>query len=159
MIVNEGGRFWGYGLYLLKGSPVFAYNLLGLKRTRSEGPALTPGKHTIVFDFKYDGLGAGTLAFNNLSGIGRGGTGTLKVDGKVVATEKTESSLPLTKPLDTVYNIGAASGTPVNDQDYQVPFKFTGKIIKITVALDRPQLSPEDIEKFKEAEMNANANK
>jgi hypothetical protein len=44
-----------------------------------------PGKHTLEFDFRYDGLGFTTLAFNNISGIGRSGTGTFKVDGKVVA--------------------------------------------------------------------------
>ena len=159
MIVNEGGRFWGYGLYMVKGSPVFTYNLLGIKRTRWAGPALSPGKHTVVFDFKYAGLGAGTLAFNNLSGIGLGGTGTLKVDGKTVATEKIEHTLPLTKPLDTVYNIGAASGTPVDDNDYQIPFTFTGKINKITVALDRPKLSPADVKKLEEAEINTETNK
>jgi arylsulfatase len=151
MIVNEGGRFWGYALYLVKGKPVFTYNLLGLIRTRWEGPALTPGKHTVVFDFKYEGLGAGTLAYNNVSGIGLGGTGTLKVDGKEVDTKKIERTLPLTKPLDTIYNIGAASGTPVDDKDYQIPFTFTGKINKITVALDRPQLSPADIKKLQAA--------
>ncbi|HEX8798610.1 MAG TPA: sulfatase-like hydrolase/transferase, partial [Terriglobales bacterium] len=80
IIINEGGRFGGYGLYLLKSKPVFVWNLLELKRIRWEGPeALPPGKHTIVFDFKYDGLGFATLAFNNLSGIGRSGTGTLTV--------------------------------------------------------------------------------
>jgi hypothetical protein len=52
MIVTEGGRFGGYGLYLLKGKPVFLYNLLDLERFRWEGEeALAPGKHTIVFDF------------------------------------------------------------------------------------------------------------
>jgi len=75
MIINEGGRFGGYGMYLLKSKPVFVWNLLALKRTRWEAPqALSPGKHTIVFDFKYDGLGMATLAYNNLSGIGRSGT-------------------------------------------------------------------------------------
>ena len=79
-IVAEGGRFGGYGMYLLKGKPVFTWNLLGLARVRWEGPqALSPGKHTIAFDFKYDGLGFATLAFNNMSGIGR--IGTLTVDG------------------------------------------------------------------------------
>ncbi len=87
VIVTEGGRFGGYGLYLLKDKPVFTWNLLALKLDRWEGPALSPGKHTIVYDFKYDGLGFATLAFNNVSGIGRGGTGVLKVDGKVVATQ------------------------------------------------------------------------
>jgi hypothetical protein len=56
---------------------------------------LSPGKHTLEFDFKYDGLGFATLAFNNTSGIGRGGTGVLKVDGKVVATQTMERTLPI----------------------------------------------------------------
>ena len=37
MIVTLGGRFGGYGLYLLKGKPVFTYNLLDLERFRWEG--------------------------------------------------------------------------------------------------------------------------
>jgi len=152
MIYSEGGRFFGYGLYLLKGKPVFTYNFMGLKRTRWEGPVLTAGKHTLEFDFQYDGLGAGTLAYNNVSGIGRGGTGTLKVDGKAVATEKMEHTLPMTKPLDTVVNIGDATLTPVNDQDYQIPFKFTGTIDKIRIKLEPPQLTPADVQKLKEAE-------
>src|SRR5262249_2872186 len=91
MLNTNGGRFGGYGFYLLKGKPVFLWNLVGLKRVRWEGPeALAPGKHTLEFDFKYDGLGLATLAFNNTSGIGRSGTGTLKVDGKEVATQKME---------------------------------------------------------------------
>jgi hypothetical protein len=87
MIHTNGGRFGGYGLYLLKGKSVFVWNLLDLKRVRWEGPeALAPGKHTIEFEFKYDGLGFATLAFNDISGIGRSGTGLLKVDNNVVAT-------------------------------------------------------------------------
>jgi arylsulfatase len=85
MLATQGGRFGGYGFYVLKGKPVFLWNLVDLKRVKWEGrDALTPGKHTVEFDFKYDGLGMGTLAFNDLSGIGRGGTGVLKVDGKEV---------------------------------------------------------------------------
>ena len=86
MIVTLGGRFGGYGLFLQKGKPVFVYNLLDLERFRWEGGvggrigedlfgrALKPGKHTIVFDFKYDGPGPG-----------KGGTGVLSVDGKELA--------------------------------------------------------------------------
>ena len=78
MIVTEGGRFGGYGLYVLKGKPVFAYNFLDLERFRWEGPdVLAPGKHTLVFDFTYDG-----------PGIAKGGAGVLKVDGKEVANQK-----------------------------------------------------------------------
>ena len=62
MILTSGGRFAGYGFYLLKGKPVFLWNLVDLKRVKWEGPdALTPGRHTLEFDFKYDGLGVGTL--------------------------------------------------------------------------------------------------
>jgi arylsulfatase A-like enzyme len=146
MILTSGGRFGGYGFYLLKGKPVFLWNLVDLKRIRWEGPeALSPGKHTLEFDFKYDGLGMGTLAFNNMSGIGRGGTGVLKVDGKEVATQKLEHTLPLIMQWDETFDIGSDTGTPVDDKDYQVPFKFTGKLVKLTLKIDRPQLTPADI--------------
>jgi arylsulfatase len=146
MLLTSGGRFGGYGFYLLKGKPVFLWNLVDLKRVRWEGPeALKPGKHTLEFDFKYDGLGAATLAFNNMSGIGRGGVGVLKVDGKEVANQKMEHTLPLILQWDETFDIGADTGTPVCDEDYQVPFAFTGKLVKLTLKLDRPQLSPADI--------------
>ncbi len=78
MIVTDGGRFGGYGLYLLKGKPVFTYNLLAVKKVRWEGQEpLTPGKHTLEFDFKYDG-----------PGMAKGGTGVLRVDGKDVANKQ-----------------------------------------------------------------------
>jgi arylsulfatase len=159
MIHSNGGRFGGYGLYLVKGKPVFVWNLLDLKRVRWEGPdALTPGKHTIEFDFKYDGLGDGTLAFNSTSGIGRSGTGTLRIDGKEVATQKMEHTLPLTLALDATFDIGAAGATPLDDSDYQVPFKFTGKIDKLTIRVQPPVLTPEDEKRLKEAEQSASDN-
>ena len=155
MLLTSGGRFGGYGFYLLKGKPVFLWNLVDLKRIRWEGPqALTPGKHTIEFDFKYEGLGAATLAFNNMSGIGQGGTGVLKVDGREVATQKMEHTLPLILQWDETFDIGSDTGTPVDDKDYQVPFTFTGKLVKLTLKLDRPKLTPEDEKRLMEAERN-----
>ena len=155
MLLTSGGRFGGYGFYLLRGKPVFLWNLVDLKRVRWEGPdALRPGRHTVEFDFKYDGLGAGTLAFNNLSGIGRGGAGILKVDGDEVANHKMERTLPLILQWDETFDIGADTGTPVDDQDYQVPFKFTGKLNKLTLKLDRPKLTPADEKRLMEAERN-----
>jgi arylsulfatase A-like enzyme len=152
MIVTEGGRFGGYGMYLLKSKPVFTWNLLDLKRVRWEGPeALAPGKHTVVFDFKYDGLGFATLAFNNMSGIGRGGTGVLKVDGKVVSTLTMDRTVPLALPIDETFDIGADTGTPVDDHDYQVPFNFTGKINKLTISIEPPKLTPDDVKKLEAA--------
>ncbi len=155
MIVTQGGRFAGYGFYVLKGKPVFLWNLVDLQRVRWEGPdALTPGKHTLEFDFKYDGLGMGTLAFNNFSGIGRGGTGVLKADGKVVAERKMERTLPLILQWDENFDIGADTGTPVDDADYQVPFRFNGTLDKLTLTIDRPQLTAEDEKRLMQAQRN-----
>jgi arylsulfatase len=152
MIVTDGGRFGGYGLYLLKGKPVFLWNMLNLRRVRWEGPeALSPGRHTLEFDFKYEGLGFGTLAFNNISGIGRPGTGTFKVDGRVVATRRLDHTVPLTLPWDETFDIGSDTGTPVDDNDYQVPFAFTGTITRLVVALDPPRLTSEDERRLMEA--------
>lgn len=152
MIITQGGRFGGYGFYVLKGKPVFTWNLVDLKRVRWEGPELTPGKHVLEFDFAYDGMGAGTLAFNNFSGVGRGGTGVLKVDGKAVDTQKMEHTLPFTLQWDESLDIGSDTLTGVNDADYQTPFTFNGKIDKITPTTDRPKLSPEDVKKLEQAQ-------
>ena len=153
MLITQGGRFGGYGFYVLKNKPVFCWNMLGLRHIKWEGPdALASGKHLIEFDFKYDGLGMGTLAFASFSGIGRGGTGTLKVDGKAVATQKMERTIPFLLQLDESLDIGSDTLTGVNDADYQPPFKFTGKLNQVKLLIDRPQLSPRDIEKIKEAE-------
>ena len=155
MIVTQGGRFGGYGFYVLKGKPVFLWNLVDLQRIRWEGAeALSPGKHTLEFDFKYDGLGIATLAFNNLSGIGRSGTGVLKVDGKEVAGQKMDRTLPLILQWDENFDVGADTGTPVNDADYQVPFRFTGKLNKLTLTIDRPKLTPEDEKRLMAAQRN-----
>lgn len=97
MLVTQGGRFGGYGFYILKGKPVFLWNLVDLKM-----------EHTILFILQWD----------------------------------------------ENFDVGADTGTPVDDQDYQVPFEFNGKIDTLTLAIDRPQLTPADIEKLKAAQRN-----
>ena len=156
MIVTDGGRFGGYGMYLLKGKPVFLWNLLDLRRVKwtSDVP-LAPGKHTLAFDFKYEGLGFATLAFNNISGIGRPGTGTFSVDGKVISTQTMDHTVPLTLPWDETFDIGSDTGTPVDDQDYAVPFSFTGKIDKLTFSVAPPVLTPADEKKLMDAAASA----
>ena len=93
MILTSGGRFAGYGFYLLEGKPVFVWNMLDLERLKWEGPdALAPGKHTVEFDFKYEGLGVGTLKYNNMSGLAQPGTGTpLTVTGSLPRGEHLDS--------------------------------------------------------------------
>jgi arylsulfatase len=154
MILTSGGRFAGYGFYILNGKPVWLWNLIDLERLKWEGKdALSPGKHVIAFDFVYDGLGAGTLAFNNFSGVGRPGTGTLKVDGVVVDTKQMPKTLPMILQWDESFDIGSDTLTGVNDADYQPPFPLTSTLNKLTVKLDRPVIS--DAERAKlEAAMN-----
>jgi hypothetical protein len=149
MILTSGGRFAGYGFYLLEGKPVFLWNMLNLERIRWEGKeALAPGRHTLVFNFDYEGLGVGTLAYNSMSGLGRPGTGTLKVDGKVVETKKMAKTLPMILQWDESFDVGSDSITGVNDADYKPPFPLTAKLNKLTIEIDRPQLSPADIKKL-----------
>jgi len=156
IILTSGGRFAGYGFYLLKGKPVFLWNLIDLNRVKWEGPdALTPGKHTLEFDFKYDGLGVGTLAFNNMSGLARPGTGTLKVDGKEVATHKMERTLPMILQWDESFDIGSDTLTGVNDADYKPPFPLTAKLNKLTIKVNRPKLTEEDMKKLENSQATA----
>ena len=145
VLVTEGGRFGGYGLYLLKGKPVFTYNFLALERFRWEGAdALAAGKHTIVFDFKYDG-----------PGLAKPGTGVLSVDGKEVAKKTIPHTIPALLTLDESFDVGVDSRTSVDDNDYQPPFRFTGKLDKLTIKLGPAQLA--DADRQKAAEMIATA--
>jgi arylsulfatase len=134
MIVTEGGRFGGYGLFLSKGEfgvgrgrVVFLYNLLDLKRTMWEGPELEAGKHTIVFDFK-----------SAEPGLGKGGTGVLSVDGNEVARNSMEHTTPITFPEDESFDVGqdTRTGVALVEYRYDPPFKFTGKINKLTFKLE-----------------------
>ncbi len=95
-------------------------------------------------------MGSGTLAFNNFSGVGRPGVGTLKVDGKVVATQEMKRTLPMILQWDESFDIGSDTLTGVNDADYQPPFPLTAQLNKLTIPVNRPQLAPEDIKKLEE---------
>ncbi|MBL9147855.1 MAG: arylsulfatase [Phycisphaerae bacterium] len=152
MLLTSGGRFGGYGFYILKGKPVWVWNMVDLERIKWEGPdALAPGRHTVEFEFTYDGMGPGTLVFNNFTGIGRSGTGTLKVDGKADATKKMDRTIPMILQWDESFDVGSDTLTGVNDADYKPPFTFTGTLHKLTIALNRPQLSPDEIKKLEDA--------
>jgi arylsulfatase len=129
--------------------------MVDLERIKWEGAdALPPRRHTVIFDFKYQGIGAGTLAFNNFSGLGQPGTGTLSVDGKQVAAKRMEKSLPMILQWDEAFDVGSDTLTGVNDADYKPPFPLTAKLNKLTIKVDRPQLSPEDIKKLEAAMRN-----
>ena len=141
MIATQGGETNGYGLYLLKGKPVFTYNMLDIRRFRWEGPqALTPGQHTIVFDFTYEG-----------PGIAKGGTGVLKVDGTEVARQTIPHTIPFTMPFDETFDVGVDTRTGVDNADYRPPFRFTGTLNKVTFKVGPEQFTESDREKAAKA--------
>jgi arylsulfatase len=127
VIITQGGLFGGYALLLRRGKPLFDYNMVNVAHYVVAAPqALPAGKHTLVFDFQYDG-----------GGIGKGGTGTIKVDGKQMAQGRIERTIPIRISLDEGLDVGEDTGTPVS-ADYDVPFKFTGHLEKVTIDL-KPQ--------------------
>jgi hypothetical protein len=133
VLVTQGGRFNGWGLYLLAGKPVFHYDTVGVYRYTVAGPdRLSPGSHTILVDFKYDG-----------GGLGKGGTATLIVDGRQVTQGRIERTIPFRISADETLDIGEDTGTPVSE-DYQVPFKFSGDVKKVAIQLTDAALSAED---------------
>ena len=121
------------------GKPVFLYNLFGLERTAWAGNhALNPGKHSITFEFKFDG-----------GGFGKGGTGTLSVDGQAQDVKHIEHTVPFIFQWDESFDVGDDTGTGVSLVDYEVPFPFTGTIDKLTY-----DLGPREIPVGGEKEFN-----
>ncbi len=134
MINTIGGRFGGYGLYLVKGKPIFTYAELTTEKFRWEGAdALAPGKHTIAFDFKYDG-----------PGFGKGGTGVLSVDGKTVASKSMPYAIPFVMTIDESFDVGMDTRSGVDDSDYQPPFRFNGNVDKLTIQLVPPKMTAQE---------------
>ncbi len=124
-IVCQGGRFGGLSLHLRNGKPVFTYNFLGLETKEiASKKALKPGKHTIVYDFTYDGGGAG-----------KGGTGVITVGGEKFAEGRLERTQPGVFSVDDLADIGMDEGTPV--ADYGKSDKFTGKIDKVVISVKK----------------------
>ena len=121
VIVCQGGRFGGFSFYFKEGKPAFAYNYLGLETYNVQSDkVLKPGKHTIIYDFKYDG-----------EGLGKGGTGTITVDGNKVAEGKVTKTQPGIFSVDDLADVGTDDGTPV--VDYGTSSHFNGKLDKVTI--------------------------
>jgi hypothetical protein len=115
-----------------KGRPIFVYNMPDLERFRWSAPPLGAGKHTIIFDFKYNGPGSG-----------KGGTGVLSVDGKEADRKTIAHTIPILMGIDETFDIGVDTRTAV-DFSYDLPFRFNGTIDKLTYNLGPSQVTAED---------------
>lgn len=124
MIATQGGLSGGWSLYFVQGKPVFSYMFADGSNYRIAASRAVPkGAHKIVADFIYDG-----------GGYGKGGTVTVRVDGQVYATGRVEKTIPFRFSTEETLDFGEDTGTPV-DLSYDVPFRFTGQLGKVTIDL------------------------
>ena len=145
VLATHGGRFGGWGLLVIDGRPEFvsAYSNQPQHKYRiASGEKLSPGKHTLKFDFQYDA-----------PGMAKGGTGTLFVDGKQVAQGKIGNTIPVRISGDETMDVGEDTGTPIIE-DYldKMPFKFTGELKKLTIEPGKSGLTASSDKDQREAE-------
>ena len=128
VIVAQGGRFGGWALHVKDGVPRYTYNYLGLTRSVAAGTAKLPsGKSTVKMDFAYDGG----------EKPGAGGTATLYVNGKSVASVKVPKTEFSVFSADESAGVGIDMETTVSEEYDRVGSKYTGKIDKVTITLKK----------------------
>jgi arylsulfatase len=144
VLIAQAGRFGGWSLYLKDGKPTYTYNFLGLKAYKVAAPrALPAGKATIRFEFTYDG-----------GGLGKGGTGTILVNGEKVAEGRIDHTQGLVFSADEGADVGLDGETPVTDDYKEGDNKFTGKIQKVVIEVGPVKLGAADQKKLKEMAEN-----
>ena len=128
-ILAQGGRFGGWSLYVKDGVPAYGYNFLGMQQTSIvASKPLAPGKATVKFDFAYDG-----------GGPGKGGTGTLFINGEKVGEGRIEHTQAGIFSADETADVGIDLGTPVVEAiGSEARSKFSGHIPKVTVEVRAP---------------------
>jgi len=144
VILAQAGRFGGWSLYLKNGKPTYTYNFLGLHRFTIGAAATIPaGKATIRYEFAYDG-----------GGLGKGGVGTIFVNGEKVAEGRVESTQPMIFSGDEGADVGEDGETPVvEDYGIPAPYRFTGKIEKVTIDVKEMKLGLQKREDEDRSEM------
>jgi arylsulfatase A-like enzyme len=128
VVIAQAGRFGGWSLYLKGGRPTYAYNYLGLNQYKvSAKQPLPTGKVALRYEFKYDG-----------GGFGKGGTGQLFVNGKLVGQGRIDKTMPNALSGDEGVDVGQDGETNVTADYKEHENSFTGKIVDVTVALTSP---------------------
>jgi arylsulfatase A-like enzyme len=130
VVIAQAGRFGGWSMYMKGGRAHYVYNYGGLERyTASSKAALTPGKHTLRYEFTYDGGAPGS-----------GGTGRLLIDGQLTGEVRVVKMMPYTFSADEGVDVGVDNETPVTEEYVEGPGnQFTGRIIKVTVEMTPPK--------------------
>jgi len=143
VMVCQGGKFGGFSFYIKNGKPAFTYNFLGLQSFDIiSSKALPPGKHTLLFGFKYDG-----------GGKGKGGTGTISIDGTKVAEGRIDKTQPGIFSVDDLADAGTDDGTWVTN--YGASARFSGHLNKVTVETQPMQLSQKEKDETRKTDTEA----
>jgi len=143
VIISQAGRFGGWSLYFKDGKPTYAYNFLGLETTKiAANEAIPEGKATIRYEFAYDG-----------PGLGKGGTGTILVNGKKVAEGKIKRTQPGFYSADEGVDVGLDGETNVSDDYPEGNNTFTGKIHSVTVEVGPLKLADADGDQLEKAKL------
>jgi arylsulfatase A-like enzyme len=141
VIICQAGRFGGWTLYMKAGKLHHEYNYFGLEHTNiAAAEPIAAGKHTVKYDFVFDG-----------GKPGGGGQSILSVDGQKVAQGKIPKTQPYAYSADEGVDVGMDNETPVSNDYKERDNKFTGTIKKITVDAKPFDLSAEDKKKAEDA--------
>ncbi len=122
VIIAQAGRFGGWSLYMKGGRAHHVYNFGGLERTTVSSGVLSPGRHTLQYEFAYDGGAPGS-----------GGVSKLSVDGKPAGEARVQKTMPFVYSADEGIDVGMDNETPVTEEYREGHNKFTGKILRVTV--------------------------
>jgi arylsulfatase len=136
VILAQAGRFGGWSLYMKDGKPTYTYNFLGLQRFNvAAAQPLPAGKATIQYAFASDG-----------PGMGKGGIGTISVNGQKVAEGRIEHTQCCFFSADEGADVGMDEGTPVTEDYKEGNNKFTGKINSVTIDLKEMKAANAEVE-------------
>ncbi len=129
VIIAQAGRFGGWSMYMKGGRAHYVYNFGGLQRfTASSKAPLTPGRHTLRYEFAYDGGAPGS-----------GGNGRLLVDGQPAGEVRVARTMPFAFSGDEGADVGMDNETPVTEEYAEGNNRFTGRILKVTVDMTPPR--------------------
>ncbi|WP_437191081.1 arylsulfatase [Planctomicrobium sp. SH527] len=143
VILCQGGRFGGWSLYTKGGKLNYCYNWVGLEQYKiAADKPLPAGEVTVKFEFVYDG-----------GGLGKGGKGTLFVNGEKVAEGRIDHTASVIFSPDETADVGLDEATNVTEEYKERDNKFTGKIKKMVIDVGPAKVAATEAEGLRKAEV------
>ncbi len=132
VLIAQGGRFAGWALYVVDGRPVYCHNWFNSEYYYVKGSDVLPtGEVTLQYQFDFDG-----------GKPGAGGTGTLLVNGDVVAEGRIDKTVPYIFSADETMDVGEDGASPVTS-DYLAgdTNKFAGDLAWVQIDIGDDDVS------------------